>query len=197
MSYGDQSQTIGDLAFEKFTFPSIFGNNVNILDVVFGCGHDNSGTFNNYTSVIIGLGGGEVSIVNQLDKEINGKFSYYADLELSPSSTFAEVEEDLVSLTIVPAEEVAIFGNLEQVSLLNVLVLKDEVILEVGTCLGILENEIKRRMHELACRARSEVDGLHGATPGENGAPCKTRQGKNGAPEGARQPKVGALHDAL
>ncbi|XP_009799490.2 aspartic proteinase CDR1-like [Nicotiana sylvestris] len=76
MSYGDQSQTIGDLAFEKFTFPSIFGNNVNILDVVFGCGHDNSGTFNNYTSVIIGLGGGEVSIVNQLDKEINGKFSY-------------------------------------------------------------------------------------------------------------------------
>ncbi|XP_019255223.1 PREDICTED: aspartic proteinase CDR1-like [Nicotiana attenuata] len=76
MSYGDQSQTIGDLAFEKFTFPSTSGNNVSIPNVVFGCGHDNSGTFNNYTSGIIGLGGGEVSIVNQLNKQIKGKFSY-------------------------------------------------------------------------------------------------------------------------
>nr|XP_009589289.1 aspartic proteinase CDR1-like [Nicotiana tomentosiformis] len=76
MSYGDQSQTIGDLAFDKFTFPSTSGNNVSIPNVVFGCGHDNSGTFNNYTSGIIGLGGGEVSIINQLDKQIKGKFSY-------------------------------------------------------------------------------------------------------------------------
>ncbi|XP_060182609.1 aspartic proteinase CDR1-like [Lycium barbarum] len=76
MFYGDQSHTIGDLAFEKFTFPSTSGNNVDIPNVVFGCGHDNGGTFNNYTSGIIGLGGGAVSIINQLDNEINGKFSY-------------------------------------------------------------------------------------------------------------------------
>ncbi|WMV40424.1 hypothetical protein MTR67_033809 [Solanum verrucosum] len=76
MSYGDQSHTIGDLAFDKFTFPSTSGKDVAIPNVAFGCGHDNGGTFNNYTSGIIGLGGGEVSIINQLDKEINGKFSY-------------------------------------------------------------------------------------------------------------------------
>ncbi|MCD9559416.1 hypothetical protein HAX54_017346 [Datura stramonium] len=76
MSYGDQSHTIGDLAFDKFTFPSTSGINIDIPNVVFGCGHDNAGTFSNYTSGIIGLGGGEVSIINQLDKEINGKFSY-------------------------------------------------------------------------------------------------------------------------
>ncbi|KAG5594099.1 hypothetical protein H5410_035331 [Solanum commersonii] len=35
-----------------------------------------------------------------------------ADLELSPSSTFAEVEEGLVCLTILPADEITIFGNL-------------------------------------------------------------------------------------
>ncbi|KAK4349459.1 hypothetical protein RND71_032214 [Anisodus tanguticus] len=194
MSYGDQSHTIGDLAFEKFTFPSTSGNNVDIPNVVFGCGHDNGGTFNSYTSGIIGLGGGKVSIINQLDNEINGKFSYCliplessisngsshinfgnsaimsdpnvvstplikkesstfyylnleatkkddpsgtfglcyesengiidapkivahftnADLELLPSSTFAQVEEGLVCLTIVPAEDIAIFGNLAQ-----------------------------------------------------------------------------------
>ncbi|WMV40419.1 hypothetical protein MTR67_033804 [Solanum verrucosum] len=249
MSYGDQSHTIGDLAFDKFTFPSTSGKDVAIPNVAFGCGHDNGGTFNNYTSGIIGLGGGEVSIINQLDKEINGKFSYClisipldspisnvtshinfgssatvsgpdvvstplikkdpstfyylnlegvsvgnktlkfksskigsggeegniiidsgttltflpndfysslestlvdsisatrkedpsgtfrlcyesengtidaptivthftnADLELSPSSTFAEIEQGLVCLTIVPADEIAIFGNLAQ-----------------------------------------------------------------------------------
>uniref|UniRef100_M1DUW2 Aspartic proteinase nepenthesin-2 n=1 Tax=Solanum tuberosum TaxID=4113 RepID=M1DUW2_SOLTU len=76
MSYGDQSHTIGDLAFDKFTFPSTSGENVVIPNVAFGCGHDNGGTFNNYTSGIIGLGGGKVSMINQLDKEINGKFSY-------------------------------------------------------------------------------------------------------------------------
>ncbi|WMV36640.1 hypothetical protein MTR67_030025 [Solanum verrucosum] len=36
------------------------------------------------------------------------------DLELSPSSPFAQVEEGLVCLTILPADEIAIFGNLAQ-----------------------------------------------------------------------------------
>ncbi|CAN4075829.1 unnamed protein product [Withania somnifera] len=76
MSYGDQSHTIGDLAFDTFTFPTTSGENVLIPNVAFGCGHDNGGTFNNYTSGIIGLGGGEVSLIRQLDTHINGKFSY-------------------------------------------------------------------------------------------------------------------------
>ncbi|XP_059276508.1 aspartic proteinase CDR1-like [Lycium ferocissimum] len=76
MNYGDASHTVGDLAFEKFTFPSTSGKNVSIPHVAFGCGHDNGGTFMKYTSGIIGLGGGEVSIINQLKKQINGKFSY-------------------------------------------------------------------------------------------------------------------------
>ncbi|CAN4075828.1 unnamed protein product [Withania somnifera] len=76
MSYGDQSHTIGDLAFDTFTFPTTSGENVLIPNVAFGCGHDNGGTFNNYTSGIIGLGGGEVSLIRQLSTHINGKFSY-------------------------------------------------------------------------------------------------------------------------
>ncbi|KAG5615939.1 hypothetical protein H5410_015763, partial [Solanum commersonii] len=37
-----------------------------------------------------------------------------AYLELSPSSTFSKIEECLVCLIIVPANEIAIFGNLAQ-----------------------------------------------------------------------------------
>nr|XP_033516374.1 aspartic proteinase CDR1-like [Nicotiana tomentosiformis] len=154
----------------KFTFPCTYGNNVSIPNVVFGCDHDNSGTFNNYTSGIIGLGGGEshklsqgniridsgttltllpsefyssleltlVDSINATKKDDpSGTFGLCyesengtidapkivahftdADLELSTSSTFTEVEEGLVCLTIVPAEEVAIFGNLAQANFL-------------------------------------------------------------------------------
>ncbi|KAE8667535.1 Aspartic proteinase CDR1 [Hibiscus syriacus] len=41
-----------------------------------GCGHNNDGTFNEKTSGIIGLGGGEVSLISQLGTSIAGKFSY-------------------------------------------------------------------------------------------------------------------------
>ncbi|KAH0647203.1 hypothetical protein KY285_032451 [Solanum tuberosum] len=76
LSYGDQSHTMGDLSIETFTFASTSGQNVSIPNIVFGCGHDNGGTFTNTTSGIIGLGGGNVSIVNQMHQQIIGKFSY-------------------------------------------------------------------------------------------------------------------------
>ncbi|XP_049376762.1 aspartic proteinase CDR1-like [Solanum stenotomum] len=76
VSYGDQSHTMGDLSIETFTFSSTSGQNVSIPNIVFGCGHDNGGTFTNATSGIIGLGGGNVSIVNQMHQQIIGKFSY-------------------------------------------------------------------------------------------------------------------------
>ncbi|XP_049376760.1 aspartic proteinase CDR1-like [Solanum stenotomum] len=74
--YGDLSHTRGDLSSETFTFASSSGKNVSIPNIVFGCGHDNGGSFTNVTSGIIGLGGGNVSIVNQMHHEIKGKFSY-------------------------------------------------------------------------------------------------------------------------
>ncbi|XP_059315843.1 aspartic proteinase CDR1-like [Lycium ferocissimum] len=94
MGYGDQSYTIGDLAFEKFTLPSTSGNNIDIPNIVFGCGHNNSGTFTNYTSGIIGLGGGEVSIINQLDKQIQGKFSYCL-IPISLESSFSNASSHI------------------------------------------------------------------------------------------------------
>ncbi|KAG8382014.1 hypothetical protein BUALT_Bualt05G0032400 [Buddleja alternifolia] len=61
---------------ETFTFDSTSKDNVSLSKVVFGCGYKNGGTFNETGSGIIGLGWGPLSIINQLDKSIGGKFSY-------------------------------------------------------------------------------------------------------------------------
>ncbi|KAK6782760.1 hypothetical protein RDI58_020556 [Solanum bulbocastanum] len=82
MHYGDNSYSVGDIASETFTFASTTSNtnkkvhNISIPQVIFGCGHDNGGTFNNFTAGIVGLGGSKVSFIKQLDKQIKGKFSY-------------------------------------------------------------------------------------------------------------------------
>ncbi|KAJ0790754.1 putative nepenthesin [Helianthus annuus] len=71
MSYGDRSYSTGDLAMDTFWF-----GQTSFKHVVFGCGHDNNATFNENISGIIGLGGGPLSIINQLNPVIQGKFSY-------------------------------------------------------------------------------------------------------------------------
>ncbi|KAL3619087.1 hypothetical protein CASFOL_036657 [Castilleja foliolosa] len=71
-SYGDNSHTSGDVSVETITFDS----RVSFRKVVFGCGRDNGGTFNESASGLIGLGGGPLSIITQLSKSIGGKFSY-------------------------------------------------------------------------------------------------------------------------
>ncbi|KAL0393812.1 UNVERIFIED_CONTAM: Aspartic proteinase CDR1 [Sesamum latifolium] len=77
VSYGDSSYSNGDIAVETFTFDSSTSKeSVVFPKVVFGCGHDNDGTFDKTASGIVGLGGGAVSIVRQLGATIGGKFSY-------------------------------------------------------------------------------------------------------------------------
>ncbi|KAK4435620.1 Aspartic proteinase CDR1 [Sesamum alatum] len=77
VGYGDSSYSNGDLAVETLTFDSsTTQESVAFPKVVFGCGHNNDGTFNETGSGIVGLGGGSVSIVRQLETTIGGKFSY-------------------------------------------------------------------------------------------------------------------------
>ncbi|CAN1245959.1 Aspartic proteinase CDR1 [Linum grandiflorum] len=76
VGYGDQSHTIGDLATDTLTLNSTSGRPVALPKMIIGCGHDNSGTFSNTTSGIVGLGGGPASLVSQLGSTISGKFSY-------------------------------------------------------------------------------------------------------------------------
>ncbi|KAL8124337.1 hypothetical protein AgCh_012114 [Apium graveolens] len=76
VTYGDRSYSRGDLALESFTFESTSGSPVVLPNISFGCGHSNAGKFDKFTTGIVGLGNGQVSIVNQLSDTINGKFSY-------------------------------------------------------------------------------------------------------------------------
>ncbi|XP_058228529.1 aspartic proteinase CDR1-like [Rhododendron vialii] len=97
-SYGDRSFSRGDLAVETFTFASSSGQALSFPTKVFGCGFSNAGTFNESASGIIGLGGGPLSIVRQLSKVINGKFSYcLVDLESSSTSKIKFGEDAVVS----------------------------------------------------------------------------------------------------
>ncbi|RID67044.1 hypothetical protein BRARA_D02150 [Brassica rapa] len=75
-SYGDQSFTKGDVATETISINSASGSPVSFPGTVFGCGYDNGGTFDETDSGIIGLGGGQLSLISQLGSSISNKFSY-------------------------------------------------------------------------------------------------------------------------
>ncbi|XP_022719923.1 aspartic proteinase CDR1-like [Durio zibethinus] len=76
VTYGDKSFSNGDLSADTVTLASTTGRPVALPKTVIGCGHNNDGTFNEKTSGIIGLGGGDVSLISQLGTTIAGKFSY-------------------------------------------------------------------------------------------------------------------------
>ncbi|GMI94251.1 hypothetical protein like AT1G64830 [Hibiscus trionum] len=76
VSYGDRSFSNGDLAADTLTLGSTTGRPVAVPKTVIGCGHESGGTFGEKTSGIIGLGGGEASLISQLGTSIAGKFSY-------------------------------------------------------------------------------------------------------------------------
>ncbi|XP_027062655.2 aspartic proteinase CDR1-like [Coffea eugenioides] len=76
VSYGDGSFSNGDLSTETFTFESCSTRNVSIPNVAFGCGQASGGIFQETSSGIVGLGGGALSIIKQLNGSIGGKFSY-------------------------------------------------------------------------------------------------------------------------
>lgn len=71
--YGDRSFTRGSLALETFTIASASSRPVPLQKIIFGCGHENGGTFDESGSGLIGLGGGPLSFISQLN---GGKFSY-------------------------------------------------------------------------------------------------------------------------
>ncbi|KAL4318736.1 hypothetical protein GQ457_18G013960 [Hibiscus cannabinus] len=74
--YGDGSFSYGVIASDTLTLGSTTGRPVALPKTVFGCGLNNGGTFSEKNSGIIGLAGGESSLISQLGTSIAGKFSY-------------------------------------------------------------------------------------------------------------------------
>ncbi|CAO2817057.1 unnamed protein product [Amaranthus hypochondriacus] len=126
-NYGDQSHTIGDVALETLYFNSINQKDTTSYpNIVFGCGHDNAGTFNEHGSGLVGLGGGPLSLVSQLKSTIGGKFSHCLipfsneDTNLTSKINFGSNAEvtghGVVSTPLVSQSSTYYFLTLEAIS---------------------------------------------------------------------------------
>ncbi|KAK7308903.1 hypothetical protein RJT34_05229 [Clitoria ternatea] len=71
--YGDNALTQGVLGQETVTFTSTTGQVVPLGGIIFGCGHNDTGNFNDHEMGIIGLGGGQVSLISQIGDSLGGK----------------------------------------------------------------------------------------------------------------------------
>ncbi|XP_022932203.1 aspartic proteinase CDR1-like [Cucurbita moschata] len=91
--YGYESgSTQGELATEKMAVTSRSGATTSFPEVVFGCGHNNSGTFNANEMGLIGFGRGAISFVSQIGPSVGGrKFS----LCLMPYNTDPRISSSL------------------------------------------------------------------------------------------------------
>ncbi|CAM6106565.1 unnamed protein product [Calypogeia fissa] len=74
-TYGDASNTKGDLAAESITLTSSDGSTLSFPNVHFGCGTENKGIFQK-TDGLIGLGRGDLSLMSQLGPKFGNVFSY-------------------------------------------------------------------------------------------------------------------------
>ncbi|KAI0500295.1 hypothetical protein KFK09_018507 [Dendrobium nobile] len=74
-AYGDGSFVDGFLSTETLSFDSTSGRRVQVPSTLFGCTHLSNGTFSD-GSGIVGLGGGQLSLIRQLGSSIESKFSY-------------------------------------------------------------------------------------------------------------------------
>ncbi|XP_019158811.1 PREDICTED: aspartic proteinase CDR1-like [Ipomoea nil] len=72
VAYGDKSRSSGWLARESLTLGA---SKTAAQEIVFGCGFENQGTYGE-GSGMLGLGGGNLSLISQLRPSIAGKFSY-------------------------------------------------------------------------------------------------------------------------
>ncbi|XP_051144192.1 aspartic proteinase CDR1-like [Andrographis paniculata] len=71
VQYGDRSFSRGDLGTDTIKL-----GDTSVPNIVVGCGHFDQGSFGSGTAGIVGLGGGKTSLITQLGKKIEHKFSY-------------------------------------------------------------------------------------------------------------------------
>uniref|UniRef100_A0A0R0HKG8 Peptidase A1 domain-containing protein n=1 Tax=Glycine max TaxID=3847 RepID=A0A0R0HKG8_SOYBN len=97
-AYADDSATKGMLAKEIATFSSTDGKPI-VESIIFGCGHNNTGVFNENDMGLIGLGGGPLSLVSQMGNLYGSKrFSqclvpFHADPHTSGTISLGEASD--------------------------------------------------------------------------------------------------------
>ncbi|XP_027362375.1 aspartic proteinase CDR1-like [Abrus precatorius] len=165
--YADSSVTKGMLATETVTFSSNNEEPVVVGDIIFGCGHSNSGTFNENDMGIIGLGGGALSLVSQIGNLYGSKrFSqclvpFHTDPHASGTISFGDVSdvsgEGVVTTPLVYDEgQTPYFVTLEGISVGDTFVpfnssemlSKGNIMIDSGTPATYLPQEFYDRLVE-------------------------------------------------
>ncbi|KAI4312836.1 hypothetical protein MLD38_037626 [Melastoma candidum] len=85
--YRDHSYSKGYIATDTISLRSTSRSSIKFPETVFGCGYDNNGTFNVRTSGVVGLGGGDASLISQIGRSYGSKFSYCLLRYADPSSS--------------------------------------------------------------------------------------------------------------
>ncbi|KAF8022174.1 hypothetical protein BT93_G2351 [Corymbia citriodora subsp. variegata] len=97
-TYMDKSFTKGDVAEETITIGTPPGAGaIPAVRMAFGCGHNNSGTFRDIGSGILGLAGsGPFSLISQMEGSIRGLFGYCLVTETGQGTSKISFGEDAV-----------------------------------------------------------------------------------------------------
>ncbi|CAL0335302.1 unnamed protein product [Lupinus luteus] len=113
-SYGDSSRTQGLLALDTITLESSSGGVIPLQYMIFGCGHNNLGNFDNKLMGIVGLGRGPLSLISQIGPSFGGRrfshclvpyFSdYYSPSIMSFGSGSEVVGDGVVSTPLITKE---------------------------------------------------------------------------------------------
>ncbi|XP_024188024.1 aspartic proteinase CDR1 [Rosa chinensis] len=122
--YGDGSVTRGVLAKETISLESTSEKGtVALKGIAFGCGHNNTGVFNQDDMGLIGLGGGPISFISQVAPLVGGKkFSYclvpfHTDPSIESKMSFGKGSEVLgngvVTVPLVPKDDTFYFVTVE------------------------------------------------------------------------------------
>ncbi|XP_047964563.1 aspartic proteinase CDR1-like [Salvia hispanica] len=189
--YGDGSYSVGELATEILTFDG----DVSFPNFSFGCGFNNVGSFSD-GSGIVGLGGGSISIVNQLNDSVGGKFSYCLPLQdsnatskISFGSSAVVAGPGVVSTPLVkksPPEDTFYYLTLEGLSvgldrianaepelLPSLETNEGNIIIDSGTTLSILPDEIYNRVEAML---EGAVEGERVEAPGDPFRMCYKKE---------------------
>ncbi|XP_043693024.1 aspartic proteinase CDR1-like [Telopea speciosissima] len=150
----------GFVATETFTLDSTSGRSVTLPEKIFGCGHNNGGTFHERETGLVGLGGGLLSLISQLKSSVGGKFSYclvpFEKENLTSKLNFGSeavvsgddvistplVTKDLVTFYYVTLEAISV-GNkrLPYKNSSNSVADEGNIILDSGSTLTFIESE--------------------------------------------------------
>ncbi|KAF1892187.1 hypothetical protein Lal_00036546 [Lupinus albus] len=123
--YADSSVSHGILASETITLKSSEGKPVQLSDITFGCGHNNSGTFNDHEMGIIGISKAPTSLVSQIG---GNKFSqclvpFHTDTSIASKMSFGKgsevVGDGVISIPLVNGISGSSYSNLYFVTLLG------------------------------------------------------------------------------